>query len=111
MVRVTSGYKTHKRHKRTIKMVSGYQGTRNRLYRTAIESLEKALVYNYRDRKAKKRYFRRLWIIRINAAVRKYGFSYSKFMLRLKEKGLLLNRQVLSNLVMGNCDIVKSLVS
>ena len=110
MVRVTSGYKRHKKHKRILKMVAGMQGTRNRLYRTAVESLERGLVYNYRDRKEKKRYFRKLWITRINAAVRMYGMNYSGFMHRLKERGILLNRKILSQLSLQDSSFIEGVL-
>lgn len=98
MARVTRGFKARRRRKRVLKMASGYYGTRSRLFRTAVETVERALVYAYRDRKVKKREFRKLWIARINAAARLHGLSYSALMGGLKKANVALDRRVLANL-------------
>ncbi len=101
MARVKRGFKARHRRKRILKMASGYYGTRSRLFRTAVESVEKALVYAYRDRKVKKREFRKLWIIRLNAAVRVHGLSYSVFISKLKANNILLDRRALAELAVS----------
>jgi len=93
---------SHRRRKKILKLAKGYWGARSKVYTIAKNSVEKALVHAYRDRKLKKRNYRGLWIIRINAAVRMYGFSYSKFIGLLKKKGVELNRKVLANLAVEN---------
>lgn len=98
MARVTRGFKARRRRKRILKMASGHYGTRNRLYRVAVVSVQKALTYAYRDRKVKKRAFRKLWIARINAAARMNGLSYSAFIGGLKKAGVELDRRVLADL-------------
>lgn len=98
MARVTRGFKARRRRKRILKLASGYIGTRSRLFKTAVESVERGLVYAYRDRKVKKRFFRKLWIIRLNAAARQNNMSYSVLMNRLKTAGVKINRRVLSEL-------------
>jgi large subunit ribosomal protein L20 len=79
-------------------MAKGYYGAKHRLFRTATEAVDKALGYAYRDRRTKKREFRSLWIVRINAAVRPYGLSYSRFIIGLKKAGVTLDRKVLADL-------------
>ena len=91
-------------------MARGYWGARSKVYTVAKNAVEKALTYAYRDRKNKKRYFRRLWIARINAATRLYGLSYSKFMFLLKQNDVDLNRKVLADLAMNEPDTFKSIV-
>ncbi|MFZ9888054.1 MAG: 50S ribosomal protein L20 [Myxococcota bacterium] len=98
MARVTRGFKARRRRKRILKLASGHIGTRNRLYRVAVVSVQKALVYAYRDRKVKKRAFRKLWIARINAAARMNGLSYSALIGGLKKAGVDLDRRVLADL-------------
>ena len=97
-MRVKRGVTAHRRHKKYLSMAKGYRGGRSRLYRTAREAVERGLVYAYRDRKAKKRNFRALWIQRINAAVREHDLSYSKFMHGLTSAGIHLNRKVLADM-------------
>ncbi len=90
---------THRRRRsRILKRAKGYYGSRSRLFRVAREAVEKAWVYAYRDRRQRKRQFRRLWIIRINAAARMRGISYSRFIAGLKQAGVELNRKELSEL-------------
>ena len=88
----------YRRHRRTLKMTQGYFGTRHRLFRRANEALMKSLWYAFRDRRARKRDLRKLWIARINAAARLHGLSYSRLMYGLKGAGITLNRKVLADL-------------
>jgi len=97
-MRVKRGQAAHKRHKKYLKLAKGYRGARSKLYETARETVERALVYAYRDRKTKKREFRKLWILRINAAARENGLSYSKFIRGLALAGVELNRKVLADM-------------
>jgi large subunit ribosomal protein L20 len=98
MPRVKRGVRAHARHKKVMKMVKGYRGGRRRLYRSAREGLDKALCYAYRDRRVRKREFRNLWIIRINAAVRPFGLSYSRFINQLGKANIILDRKILADL-------------
>ena len=98
MSRVKRGFKARRRRKKILKMARGYVGGRHRLFRTATEAVDRALAYAYRDRKARKRDFRKLWITRINAAARLNGMSYSKLIGALKKADIELDRKVLSNL-------------
>ncbi len=103
-MRVKRGQAAHKRHKKYLKMAKGYRGGRSKLYETARETVERSLCYAYRDRKVKKREFRKLWIIRINAAAREHGMSYSKFMRGLSLAGVELNRKILADLAVREKD-------
>ena len=111
MPRVTRGFKARRRRNRVLKLAKGYRGGRHRLYRTATEAVDRALVYAYRDRRTKKRDFRRLWIARINAGARMNNMSYSQLMGGLKKAGVELDRKVLSNMAIldGNAfsEVVK----
>jgi large subunit ribosomal protein L20 len=98
MPRVKRGFKARQRRKKVLKMASGYIGARSRLIKTASEAVDRALAYAYRDRRARKRDFRKLWIARINAGARQNGLSYSKLMGGLTKAGVELDRKVLSNL-------------
>jgi len=98
MPRVTRGNRKLLRRNKILKLAKGFFGAKRTNYRTAKEAVEKALAYSYRDRKNKKRDFRKLWNVRINAAVRKYDLSYSRFIYGLKKADIKLNRKVLSNL-------------
>ena len=98
MPRAKGGVKTRRRHKKVLKKAKGYVGGRHRLYRTAKETVLRAGAFAYRDRRAKKRQFRSLWIIRINAAARALGLSYSAFMNGLKKAGIALDRKILAEL-------------
>lgn len=89
------------RRKKTMKLAKGYFGRRKNVWTVAKNAIEKGLQYAYRDRKAKKREFRGLWIQRINAAAREHGMSYSQFMHKLKENNIDLNRKVLADLAMN----------
>jgi len=102
MPRVKGGGKARQRHKKVLKQAKGYQGGRGRLYRNASETVNRGLVYAYRDRKVKKRLMRRLWITRINAAVRAQGISYSQFMNGLLKAEINLNRKIMADLAVNN---------
>ena len=97
-MRVKRGMAAHKRHKKYLEKASGFRGGRSVLYRTAREAVERAQSYAYRDRKVKKREFRKLWILRINAGAREHGLSYSKFMNGLTRAGIVLDRRVLADM-------------
>lgn len=103
-MRVKRGKAAHKRHKKYMKMAKGYRGGRSKLYRTARETVERALSYSYRDRKKRKREFRKLWIMRINAGAREHGLSYSRFMRGLNLAGIELNRKVLADMAVSEKD-------
>lgn len=109
MPRAANGTVSRRRRKKILKMASGYRSIRSRAYRKARESVEKGLTYAYRDRKVRKRDFRRLWIARINAAVRANGLTYSKFMHGLKLAKIDLDRKVLSDLAIHNQDAFQAL--
>ena len=98
MPRVKRGFKARRRHNRVLKLAKGYRGAHGRLFRSAVEAVERALCYAYRDRKQRKRAFRRLWIVRINAAVRPHELSYSRFMHGLKLASVELDRRALADL-------------
>lgn len=101
-MRVKRGYKARHRRKKVLKLARGFRGGRSKLYRTAADSLDKALMYAYRDRKVKKREFRRLWIIRINAASRMNDLSYSRLISGLKNANIELDRKVLADLAVSD---------
>jgi len=109
MPRAVNGSVARNRRKKILKMASGYRSVRSRAYRKARESVEKGLCYAYRDRKVRKREFRRLWIARINAAVRSQGLTYSKFMHGLKLAQIELDRKVLSDMAIHNADAFQAL--
>jgi large subunit ribosomal protein L20 len=98
MTRVKGGYKPHLRHKKIIHMGKGQFGSRHRLFRRANEAMLKSLWYAYRDRRNRKRDLRRLWIVRINAAARLNGTTYSRLIAGLRVGGILLNRKMLADL-------------
>jgi len=98
MARVKRGVAAHRRHRKVLGQVKGHRATNNRLYKRAHESLMRALAYSYRDRKARKRDFRRLWIIRINAAARMNGLPYSRFIQGLKAANVEVDRKMLADL-------------
>ena len=102
MARVKYNVASGKRKGRVLKRASGFRGGRSKLIRTAKEAVDKAGKYSYRDRRAKKRDFRRLWISRINAAARIYNLSYSRFIDGLKKAGVQVNRKMLADLAV--CD-------
>ena len=98
MPRAKGGFKTRRRRKKTLERAQGYYGAKSRLYRIATEAVDKALQYSYRDRKAKKREFRSLWIVRINAAVRALGLTYGQFMSGLRKAEIGLDRKALADM-------------
>lgn len=98
------------RRKKVLKHAKGYWGRRKNVWTVAKNAVEKGWTYAYRDRKAKKREFRKLWIQRINAGVREYGMSYSKFMGGLKESGIEIDRKVLADLAMNHPEAFKAIV-
>jgi large subunit ribosomal protein L20 len=102
MSRAKSGKITKQKHKKILKLAKGYRGRANNCYRIAIEKVEKALQYAYRDRKVRKGQFRALWIQRINAAVREHGMVYSQFIHGLMIAGIELDRKVLSDIAISN---------
>jgi large subunit ribosomal protein L20 len=101
-MRVKRGIKARKRRKKILKLAKGYRGGRSKLYRTAADAVDKALQYAYRDRRARKRDFRRLWITRINAAARINNLSYSRFIQGLKRAGVELDRKILAELAVSD---------
>ena len=102
MARVKGAMHTRKRRKKILKLAKGYRGAKSKLYKTANQAVMKSLVYAYRDRKAKKREFRQLWIARINAAARMNNMSYSKFMNGLKKNGIEINRKMLAEIAVSD---------
>lgn len=102
MSRVKRGVTAHARHKKVLKLSKGFRGRSSKCYKSAIERLEKSLQYSYRDRRNKKRDLRRLWIIRINAAVRDQGLKYSEFMHGLSKANIIMDRKVLSDLAIND---------
>src|SRR5271168_1204753 len=111
MARVKRGVTTHARHKEMVKLGKSYRGRASTNYRVAIEKVEKALRYSYRDRRARKRDFRGLWIQRINAGVREHGLTYSQFMHGIKLAGLDLDRKVLSDIAIREPEAFAAIVT
>jgi large subunit ribosomal protein L20 len=101
-MRVKRGYKARRRRNKVLKLAKGFRGGRSKLFRTAADSVDKALMYAYRDRKARKRDFRKLWITRINAAAHMNNLSYSKFIHGLKLAGIELDRKVLAEIAISD---------
>ena len=101
-MRVKRGFKARRRRKKVLKLAKGYRGGRSKLFRTASDAVDKALMYAYRDRRVRKRDFRKLWIARINAAARMNNLSYSKFIHGLKLAGVELDRKVLAELAISD---------
>jgi large subunit ribosomal protein L20 len=110
MARVKRGVTTHARHLKVMKLAKGYRGRGSKCFRIALEKVEKALRYAYRDRRNKKRDFRGLWIQRINAGVRQYGLTYSRFMNGMKRAGVEVDRKVLADLAAREPVAFKALV-
>ena len=110
MARVKRGVQSHSKHKKILKQVKGQFGRRKNTIRVARQAMEKALQYAYRDRRAKKREFRSLWIQRINAGVRLEGLTYSKFINGLNKSKIKLDRKVLADLAYNNPEAFKTLV-
>ena len=101
MARVKTGVVRRRRHKKVLKLARGFYSARHKHFRKAKEQLERSLCYAFRDRKQKKRDFRKLWIVRINAACRINAISYSRFMFGLKKAGLTLDRKILADIAMN----------
>ena len=110
MSRVKRGVTKHARHQKVLKAAKGYYGAHRKLFGVALQAVEKASAYAYRDRRVKKRSFRSLWIQRINAGVREFGLTYSFFINGLKSKGINLDRKVLSELAVNEPKTFKNLV-
>jgi large subunit ribosomal protein L20 len=110
VARVKRGVTTHARHKKVLALAKGYRGRGSTAYRVAIEKVEKALRYAYRDRRNRKRDFRALWIQRINAAAREHGLTYSEFIHGVKLAGLELDRKVLSDIAIREPDAFRAIV-
>ena len=101
-MRVKRGFKARRRRQKVLKLAKGYRGGRSKLFRTAADAVDKALMYAYRDRRQRKRDFRKLWITRINAAARMNDLSYSKFINGLKRAEIALDRKVLAELAISD---------
>jgi large subunit ribosomal protein L20 len=101
-MRVKRGFKARRRRNKVLKLAKGYRGGRSKLFRTAADAVDKALMFAYRDRRVRKRNFRKLWIARINAATRMNNLSYSKFIHGLKLAGVELDRKVLAELAISD---------
>lgn len=110
MARVKRGNVARKRRKKILKLAKGFRGAHSKLFRTANQRVMKALRNSYRDRKKRKRDFRRLWIVRINAAARQNGISYSQLMGQLKKADIQINRKMLAHLAMTDADAFKKVV-
>ncbi len=109
MARVKRGVTAHAKHKKVLKAAKGYYGRRKNTIRVAKQAVEKALQYQFRDRKRKKRTFRALWIQRINAAVREHGLTYGRFIDGLNKAGIDIDRKVLADLAVHDAAAFKSL--
>lgn len=110
MARIKRGVTSHARHKKVIKQAKGYRGRRKNTIRVAMQAVEKAGQYAYRDRRTRKRDFRSLWIQRINAASREHGMNYARFMSGLKHAGIEIDRKVLADIAVREPEAFKSLV-
>ncbi len=110
MARIKVGVTAHRRHKHILKLAKGYRGAKHLQFKKANETVMKALSYARRDRRAKKREFRRLWIARINAATRANGMSYSRFICGLSKAGIQLDRKVLADMAIYDADAFAKLV-
>ena len=110
MARVKRGVVAHARHKKVLKQAKGYYGARRKVYRVAKQAVIKAGQYAYRDRRQRKRQFRQLWIVRINAAARQFGMSYSRFMDGLNKAGIEVDRKVLADLAVHDIAAFGALV-
>ncbi|CAD7288343.1 50S ribosomal protein L20 [Campylobacter majalis] len=111
MARVKTGVVRRRRHKKVLKLARGFYSARHKHFRKAKEQLERSLVYAYRDRRQKKRDFRRLWIVRINAACRINDISYSRFIAGLKKAGIELDRKILADLAMNDAKAFEALAT
>ncbi|MFB3819668.1 MAG: 50S ribosomal protein L20 [Candidatus Methylomirabilales bacterium] len=109
MPRAKGGFKTRQRRNRVLKQAEGYWGKRKNCYRSAQEAVDRALAYSYRDRRNRKRDFRSLWVVRINAAARLAGLSYSRLMDGLRKAGVTLDRKVLADLAVRDAGAFQAL--
>ena len=109
-MRIRRGNVCRNRHKKILKLAKGFKGARSRIFKVANIAVMKALKYAYRDRRATKRNMRRLWIIRINAAVRNYGLSYSRFVNLCKQQDVQINRKMLAELAVNEPEAFEVLV-
>ena len=110
MSRAKRGFKARRRRKKILALASGFRGARKNRFRTAIHVVRRAMVYSYRDRRVKKREFRKLWIIRINAATRAAGLKYSDFIHGLKVRGIDLDRSVMADMAINDTAAFTQLV-
>lgn len=110
MPRVKRGFKARRRRNKVLKLAKGYRGARSRLFKTATEAVDRALKYAYRDRRVRKREFRGLWIVRISAAAKNNGISYSRFIGALKKADIGLDRKMLSEMAIRDPERFTSLV-
>lgn len=111
MARVKAGTKTRASHKKIIKLAKGFRGRAKNCFRIAIEKVEKALQYAYRDRRTRKRDLRGLWVQRINAATREHGMTYSQFIHGLDVAGIILDRKILADMAVRNNEDFAKLVN
>ena len=111
MARVKRGVPAHARHKKILALARGYRGRSKNTFRAALERVEKGLQYAYRDRRARKRNFRALWIQRINAGVRAHGMTYGAFMDGIKKAGVTIDRKVLAELAVSEPEAFEALVA
>ena len=111
MARVKRGVTAHARHKKVLELAKGYRGRNSSAYRIALEKVEKALRYAYRDRRRKKRDFRELWIQRINAGAREQGLTYARLISGIKKAGVAIDRKILAEIAMSDPDGFKALVA
>jgi len=111
MPRAKGGTKTRRRHKKILKLAKGYVGGRRKTYRQARETVERGLTYAYRDRRQRKRDFRSLWIVRINAAARTHGMSYSQLVAGLTRAGVAVDRKMMAALAISDPDAFAELVA
>ena len=110
MARVKRGFKARRRRKKVLSAARGYRGARHRTLRVALQVLRRGWAYAYRDRRVKKRVFRRLWIVKINAACRELGIKYSQFVYGLKKEGIELDRSVLADIAITDQGAFRDLV-
>jgi large subunit ribosomal protein L20 len=111
MARTKTGFVRRRRHKKVLNMTKGQWGTRGRLFRRSNEAMLKSLWYSYRDRRARRRDLRRLWIVRINAAAHLNGMNYSRFMYGLKKAGIELDRKVLADIAVHDAQAFSQIVA
>ncbi len=110
MVRIKTGVTRRRKHQRLLRKTKGYRGARSRRFKTAKEAHIRALQYAYAHRRLKKRQFRSLWIVRLNAALKPYGLNYSAFIRGLKQRGIELNRKVLAHIAVSEPELFQQVV-